>query len=86
MNKKFNVNIIARKSLKERTHNIDIKNIKTFSSIFSFLYEVINSAKIEDSKFLIISISPYTFLASIFLKLFGKTPIIYLRSDGYERI
>ena len=27
--------------------------------------------------------SPYTFLISIFLKLFGKKPIVYLRSDGY---
>ena len=26
---------------------------------------------------------PYTFLICIFLKLFGKTPIVYLRSDGY---
>ena len=30
-----------------------------------------------------ISISPYTFLISIFLRVYGKTPIVYLRSDGY---
>ena len=32
---------------------------------------------------MIISISPYTFLISIFLKIFGQKPIVYLRSDGY---
>ena len=45
--------------------------------------EVIKSTKIENTKYLVISISPYTFLISLLLKCFGKTPIIYLRSDGY---
>ena len=35
------------------------------------------------SKYLVISISPYTFLISLALRLLGKKPIIYLRSDGY---
>ena len=37
----------------------------------------------KDSKYLIISITPYTFIISLFLKFLGKKPIIYLRSDGY---
>ena len=32
---------------------------------------------------MIISISPYTFLISLFLKILGQKPIVYLRSDGY---
>ena len=34
-------------------------------------------------KFLIISISPYTFLIALFIKILGRKPIVYLRSDGY---
>ena len=83
LNKKFEINLLGRKSLKKRAHEIKIKKIKIFSNIFSFISEVIKSTKIEDAKYLIISISPYTFIISIFLKLFGRTPIIYLRSDGY---
>ena len=83
LNKNFEVNIIARKSKKERVFNINLKNIKIFSSIFLFISEILSSIKNKNSKYLIISISPYTFLACIFLKLFGKSPIIYLRSDGY---
>ena len=83
LNKKFEVNIIARKSSKERVHQINIKNIKVFKSIFSYISSLVNSFKQENSKYLIISISPYTFLACIFLKLFKKKPIVYLRSDGY---
>ena len=79
----FEVNIIARKSKKPRFHEIDVKNINSTTSIFSFLKKVIKTSKIENSKYLIISISPYTFFACIFLKLFKKTPIVYLRSDGY---
>jgi len=80
----FDVNIIARKSKKPRSHEINIKNINLTRSIFSFLNEVIKTSKTTDSKYLIISISPYTFLACVFLKLLKKKPIVYLRSDGYE--
>ena len=83
LDKNFEVNLIARKSKAERAFNINLKNIKIFSSIFSFISSILSSTKNKNSKYLIISISPYTFLACIFLKLFGKSPIIYLRSDGY---
>ena len=32
---------------------------------------------------MIISISPFTFIISVFLRFFGKKPIVYLRSDGF---
>ena len=83
LNKKFEVNLFGRKSLKKRTHEIKIKKIKIFSNIFSYLMETIKASKIEDTKYLIISISPYTFFICLILRLFGKTPIVYLRSDGY---
>ena len=83
LNKKFEVNLLGRKSTKKRVHEIKLKKIKIFSNIFSYLSEVVKSAKIENTKHLVISISPYTFLISIFLRVYGKTPIVYLRSDGY---
>ena len=82
--KNFEINIIARKSRKERFHEIKISNIKIFKTIFSFIIGIISSIKNKDSKYLIISISPYTFLACVFLRLFGKIPNIYLRSNGFE--
>ena len=83
LSRSFNVNIIARKSKKPRTHEINIININLTDSIFSFLKQIIKSLKLKDSKYLIISITPYTFLACIFLKLYKKKPIVFLRSDGY---
>ena len=83
LNKKFEVNLFGRKSSKKRSHEIKLKKLKIFSNIFSYLAEVVKSTKIENTKFLVISISPYTFLICLFLRLYGKTPIVYLRSDGY---
>ena len=83
LNKKFEVNLLGRKSVKKRSHEIKIKRVKVFNNIFSYLSEVKSVSKNLDSKFLIISISPYTFLISIFLKILGRKPIVYLRSDGY---
>ena len=83
LNQKFEVNLIARKSLVSRVFNINLNKIKVFNSIFSFISAILVSTKIKNCKYLIISISPYTFLACLFLRFFGKTPIIYLRSDGY---
>ena len=83
LNNTFEVNIIARKSSKERSHSINIENIIIYRSILTFILAVIKSTKNKDCKYLLISISPYTFVASLFLKLFGKNPIFYLRSDGH---
>ena len=83
LNKKFEVNLFGRKSSKKRVHEIKLKKIKIFSNIFSYLSEVIKSTKVENTKFLVISISPYTFFMCLFLRFYGKTPIVYLRSDGY---
>ena len=83
LNKKFDINLFARKSSKERSHEIKIKKIKIFTNIFSYVSAVIESAREIDTKYLIISITPYTFLVSIFLRSLGKKPITYLRSDGF---
>jgi len=83
LNKKFEVNLFARNSSKKRVHEIKIKKIKIFNNFFSYVLSVIRATKEKDSKYLIISISPYTFMISLFLKFSGKKPIVYLRSDGY---
>ena len=83
LNKKFEVILFGRKTKKKRSHEIKIKKTKVFTNIFSYISSVIKSTKQKDAKYLIISISPYTFIVSIFLKMFGKIPIVYLRSDGF---
>ena len=83
LNKKFEVNLFGRKSNIHRSHEIKIKNTKIFNNIFSYISSVIATTKEKDAKYLIISISPYTFISSVFLRFFGKKPIVYLRSDGF---
>lgn len=84
LNEYFEVNLIGRKSLTQRSHEIKINNIKLYNSIFLFIFSIIKTTKIEKLNYLIVSISPYTFLASLFIKIFGKKPIVYLRSDGFK--
>ena len=83
LNKKFEVNLFGRKSNKQRFHEIKIKKTNIFTNIFSYISAVITSTKQKEAKYLIISISPYTFIISVFLRIFGKKPIVYLRSDGF---
>ena len=83
LNKKFEVNLFGRKSYKKRAHEIKVKKIKIFHNLFAYISSVVAASKIKDSKYLIISITPYTFIISLFLKFMGKKPIVYLRSDGY---
>ena len=83
LNKKFDINLFGRKTKKNRSHEIKIKKIKIFTNIIAYISCVIKSTKQDDAKYLIISISPYTFIVSIFLRMFGKKPIVYLRSDGF---
>ena len=83
LNNEFNVHLIGRKSRKIRSHRINIKNVKTYRNFLSYLLGILKSLREKQSKYLIVSISPFTFLACILIKLFKKKPIIYLRSDGY---
>ena len=80
----FEINIIARKSKKERAHKINIKNINIYNNILSFLFSIFRSLKENNSQYLLISITPFTFFACIMLAIFKKKPIVFLRSDGYE--
>jgi glycosyltransferase involved in cell wall biosynthesis len=83
LSKKFEVNLFGRKSNKKRSHEIKIKKIKIFNTIFSYMLSMIVALKNDEAKYLIISISPYTFIISLFIRLSGRKPIVYLRSDGY---
>ena len=84
LGKNFEIALIARKSNVDRSFEINLPNIRIFNSIFPFLCAIKKSTESTGAKYLLISISPYTFLAGMFLKLLGKTPIVYLRSNGHE--
>ena len=83
LSKFFEIELITRSSRIKRFHLINLKNINPCKNIFSFLAKVYRASKIENSKYLIISITPYTFLTVVLLKLLKKKSIVYLRSDGF---
>ena len=83
LNKHFNVKYIVRRSKKKGGQKINLSNIKIASNIFSFIEFIYKTFKTK-SKYLIISITPYTFLACIFLFIFRKKVFLYLWSDGHE--
>ena len=84
LNKYFNVEYIVRKSLKKEDHELNLEKVKVASNIIQFIYFVISTFKNKNTKYYIITISPYTFIASLFLFLFRKKVFVYLISNGYE--
>lgn len=84
LNKHFKVTIIARSSKIERERKIDLENIKVASNIFSFLYNTLKTFNKKEAIYLIISITPYTFLTYLLLFFLRKKVFVYLRSNGYE--
>ena len=80
----FDVTVIARSSKKKRTRKINLQNIKIATNIFSFLNFILKTFKKNKAIYLIISITPYTFLSYILLFIFRKNVFLYLRSNGYE--
>ena len=69
---------------KKRTRKINLQNIKIATNIFSFLNFILKTFKKNKAIYLIISITPYTFLSYILLFIFRKNVFLYLRSNGYE--
>tara|TARA_B100002051_G_C16733219_1_gene639556 strand:+ start:301 stop:1314 length:1014 start_codon:yes stop_codon:yes gene_type:complete len=78
------IKLIGRSSKNKRGKIINISNIKIFKNLFSYLAEVFQSGLKKDYKYLVISLTPYTFLSILLLKILGKKVFLYLRSDGFK--
>ena len=87
LNHHHEVNLIACKNFFAKTlgtYQIKLNNIKIASNIFTYLFYVFRTFKKENTKYLIISITPHSFLSYILLFFFNKKVYVYLRSNGYE--
>jgi len=84
LNNYHEVKYIVRESGKKGKHKINLQNIKIASNIIKFIYFVFATFKAKSSKYLIISITPYTFISFLFLFLFRKKVFLYLISSGHE--
>ena len=81
----FNVILIARWSKIRENFIINFNKIFLFSNIFSYSLKIISSLRnIKNNKYLIVSISPYSFFAYLLLFLFTNKIYVYLRSDGFK--
>ena len=59
--------------------------VDSFVNFFAFIKQIYLEIKDNQNlKFLIISITPFTFMASILIFILKKKPFVYLRSDGFE--
>ena len=72
LSQNFQINLLARKSKKDRTHKINLRDIKLFSNLFAFLLGIFKTSKNQNTKYFVISISPYTFFACLVIFFFKK--------------
>jgi glycosyltransferase involved in cell wall biosynthesis len=79
----FNVNLIARKSLEKQNFKINYSNIYPARTFLHYMLSIIFCSK-NKNKYLIISITPYTFFAYLIILLFSDNIYLYLRSDGFK--
>ena len=84
LSKYFNVEYIVRKSNLEESHELTLDKIKIASNIIQFIFFVISTFKNKNTKYYIICITPYTFIAFLFLFIFKKKVYVYLISSGHE--
>ena len=84
LNNYHHVEYIVRSSNKKKDQKINLKNIKPASNILKFIYSVYKTFKLSNPTYLIICITPYTFLTFLLLFLFKKRIFVYLFSSGHE--
>jgi glycosyltransferase involved in cell wall biosynthesis len=81
----FNLTLVVRESFKKENFIINHNNIFLAKNCFSYLLKIIFSFNfIKKNKYLFVSISPYSFLAYLFIFLFTNKIYVYLRSDGFK--
>ncbi len=79
----FNIKLLARKSLEKQNFRINYSNIYSSRTFLDYIISVVFSFK-NKNKYLIISITPYTFCAYLIILLFSEKAYLYLRSDGFK--
>lgn len=84
LNKYYKVQYIARHSSKKEKQKIFLKDIKESSNIFVFIKNILKTFKLSKANYLIISITPYTFLSFLILFLLRKKIFVYLFSSGHD--
>jgi len=82
LNSHFNVRLILRKSKVIPIHEIELNNTSLSSNIFGFIFSILKEFNNNNSKYLIVAITPYTFVAYLLLALTKKKIFLYLRSNG----
>lgn len=84
LNNNYDVFMVARKTEEKKFNQINIKKINAASNIWSFMNSLLKIFKDKNAKYLLISITPYTFFAFLLLSIFRKEIFVYLRSSGHE--
>lgn len=86
LSKNFKTYLIARLSSTKENFRIESKcEIVACSNFVSYIFRVILTLKdFKKNKYLIISITPFTFFAYIAIFLFTNKIYVYLRSDGFK--
>jgi glycosyltransferase involved in cell wall biosynthesis len=86
LSKNFKIYLIARLSTKKENFRIKSKGIiVACSNLANYIFQIIFTLKnLKRNKYLIISITPFTFFAYIVIFLFTNKIYVYLRSDGFK--
>jgi hypothetical protein len=85
LSKYFDVNLFARGCVEKQSFIINHKKIILARNFFTYTINIIKSLKnIKKNKYLIISITPYTFIAFLILFFFSNEIYLYLRSNGFK--
>ena len=84
LNEYHPVTFIARNSSKIGRQKINLRDIKLANNFIKFIFLILETLKKKNSRYLIISLTPYTFISFLILFLFRKKPYLYLMSSGHE--
>ena len=84
LNKITETKLFGRLTKNNKFHKIICKTVLNKNDIFSYLFSIYKEANLKNSIFLVVSLTPYTFLSVILLKILKKNFLIYLRSDGFK--
>tara|TARA_Y100000590_G_scaffold44937_1_gene47711 strand:- start:1100 stop:2128 length:1029 start_codon:yes stop_codon:yes gene_type:complete len=84
LNDYHRVKYIVRKSKEKGKQKINLKNIELASNIYKFIYFIFKTFKQKNTAYLLVCVTPYTFISFLFLFLFRKKIFVYLFSSGHE--